>query len=135
MTFIDSLLAFKAAEIFILLLLAIVFLQSGIDKIVDWKGNLEWLTGHFSNSPLSGMVPMMLATILVLEIGTGLLGLAGILQILTSGVKLIGLYACQFAAITFLMLFFGQRLAKDYPGAETIVNYFVVAIIGMYILR
>ncbi|MEY4511892.1 MAG: hypothetical protein RLZZ450_4014 [Pseudomonadota bacterium] len=29
-------------------LLAILFLQSGIDKVVDRKGNVEWLTGHFS---------------------------------------------------------------------------------------
>ena len=29
------------------LLVAILFIQSGLDKGFDWKGNLEWLTGHF----------------------------------------------------------------------------------------
>ena len=40
--------------------LAILFLQSGIDKIVDRRGNLEWLRGHFAKSPLAGTVPALL---------------------------------------------------------------------------
>ena len=37
--------------------LAILFLQSGIDKIIDHRGNLDWLTGHFAKSALGGVVP------------------------------------------------------------------------------
>ena len=33
-------------------MVAILFLQSGLDKALDWKGNLAWLTGHFAKSPL-----------------------------------------------------------------------------------
>ena len=44
-------------RIFVSLFLAILFLQSGIDKVVDRRGNLEWLKGHFAKSPLAGMVP------------------------------------------------------------------------------
>ena len=47
--------------------LAILFLQSGIDKIVDRRGNLEWLKGHFAKSPLAGIVPAMVTTITILE--------------------------------------------------------------------
>ena len=135
MTIFDELFMMKSAEVFILALLAIVFLQSGIDKITDWKGNFGWLNGHFSKTPFKSVVAPMLATILVLEVITGLLGIAGIVTLITSGSTLLGLYACQLAAMTFLMLFLGQRIAKDYPGAETIVNYFVIAIIGMYLLK
>ena len=40
-------------QAFISAFLAILFLQSGIDKVVDRRGNLEWLTGHFAKSPLA----------------------------------------------------------------------------------
>src|SRR5256885_12680612 len=51
--------------------LAILFLQSGIDKVVDRRGNLEWLNGHFAKSPLAGMVPAMVTVITILEIVAG----------------------------------------------------------------
>jgi len=46
--------------------LAILFLQSGIDKVVDRRGNLEWLKGHFAKSPLAGIVPAMVTAITIL---------------------------------------------------------------------
>ena len=39
-------------EVLILLFLIVTFLQSGIDKLLDWKGNVSFITGHFKNSPL-----------------------------------------------------------------------------------
>ena len=51
--------------------LAILFLQSGIDKIVDRRGNFEWLKGHFAKSPLAGIVPALLICITILEIAAG----------------------------------------------------------------
>jgi len=49
-----------SVEILVLLFLIITFLQSAIDKITDWKGNVEFITGHFQNSPLQKMVPLLL---------------------------------------------------------------------------
>jgi hypothetical protein len=40
-------------QVFVSAFLAILFLQSGIDKIVDRRGNFEWLKGHFAKSPLA----------------------------------------------------------------------------------
>ena len=37
----------QVAPLLILALLTVTFLQSGYDKIKDWKGNVAWLTGHF----------------------------------------------------------------------------------------
>lgn len=34
------------ASILILVLLAITFIQSGYDKLFDWKENLDWLKQH-----------------------------------------------------------------------------------------
>lgn len=121
-------------EILILLFIAITFLQSGIDKIIDWKGNLGWLKGHFSKTFLAGQVPLMLGIILVLEVLTGVLALIGLGQLLLYNLIDIALYASVLAGITLLMLLFGQRIAKDYAGAFTIVGYFIVVIFGVYIM-
>src|SRR5260370_881147 len=48
--------------------LAILFLQSGVDKIADRQGNLEWLKGHFSKSPLAGTVPILFAALTIIEV-------------------------------------------------------------------
>lgn len=121
-------------EILILLFIIITFLQSGLDKITDWKGNTGWLKGHFSKTLLAGQVPVMLAVILVLEVITGLLAIIGIAQLIMNASPTMALYSCVLAAITLLMLLFGQRVAKDYAGAFTITGYFVVVILGVYIL-
>lgn len=121
-------------EILILLFITITFLQSGIDKIVDWKGNTGWLKEHFSKTFMAKQVPLMVGIILVLEVLTGLLAIAGIALILYAGINTLALYACILAAITLLMLLFGQRVAKDYAGAFTITGYFVVVILGVYII-
>lgn len=121
-------------EILILIFIVITFLQSGLDKIFDWKGNIGWLKGHFSKTFLSGQVPLMVATILILEVITGLLALMGIFQLLFSEEKYFALYATVLGAITLLMLLFGQRVAKDYAGAFTICGYFIVVIMGVFLL-
>jgi len=43
---------FNIASILVLVLLAITFIQSGYDKVMDWKGNVSWLKEHFANTPL-----------------------------------------------------------------------------------
>ena len=121
-------------EILILIFIVITFLQSGLDKITDWKGNIGWLKGHFSKTFLAGQVTLMVATILILEVVAGLMALVGIFYIITSGQTEIALYAHILAAVTLLMLLFGQRVAKDYAGAFTIVGYFIVVILGVSLL-
>lgn len=121
-------------EILILIFILITFLQSGIDKIIDWKGNTGWLKEHFSKTFLAGNVPLMVGTILVLEVVTGLLAIVGIIKLIAGGEIIFALYTCILAAITLLMLLFGQRVAKDYAGAFTICGYFIVVIFGVYIL-
>lgn len=120
------------ASILILLLLALTFLQSAYDKIFAWKDNLDWLKGHFSKTFLKNHVPFALFKILVLELLAGVLCLAGVLQILVYDIKIVGYYGAVLSCITLLMLLFGQRIAKDYDGARTIVIYFIPAIMAVY---
>lgn len=121
-------------EILILLFLIVTFLQSGIDKMVDWNGNLSFIKDHFKNSPLKNMVPLLLGIILITEAVAGLFMIAGIYQLLSSGVKEFAIYGVALSALTLIFLLIGQRLAKDYAGAMTLAVYFIIAIFGLYIL-
>jgi len=114
--------------------LAILFVQSGIDKIVDRRGNLEWLKGHFAKSPLAGIVPLMVTAITILEIGAGTLSAIGCGLIIFSRNSTLAFYGAVVAAMSILALFFGQRMAKDYAGAAILVPYFLLALIAIYLL-
>jgi hypothetical protein len=119
--------------LFAALFVAILFIQSGLDKVFDWKGNLEWLTGHFSKTFVAGMVPVMLGTITVLEIATGFLSAAGIIYFLVTGSLAVIFAAAVIGAGSITALFFGQRIAKDYAGAAVLVPYFILMLILMYL--
>ena len=111
--------------------LSIALLQSGLDKIIDRKGNLEWLSGHFSNSPLGGLVPLLLNVVTVLEIFAGSCSLIGSFVNLVNGNNMLLTAGLLVAALNFLALFFGQRIAKDYEGAAVLVNYFILNVLGL----
>lgn len=118
--------------ILILAFLAITFLQSGYDKIADWKGNVEWLKGHFSQTFIKNNVPAALGIVLLTEVIAGALCVAGAIQLFANGSTVIGHYGAVMSCITLLFLLFGQRIAKDYDGARTIVIYFIPAILAVY---
>ncbi len=122
-------------QIVLLIFLIIVFLQSGIDKITDWKGNLSWLKGHFSKSILKSGVPLLLFLISIFELTTALLSLAGLLHLLLHDDKTFAFYAALIACITLLLLLFGQRVAKDYDGAKTIVIYLVPTVFLLFLTQ
>jgi hypothetical protein len=115
------------------LLVSVLFIQSGLDKIFDWKGNLGWLTGHFSKTFLGPLVPVLLATLTIMELGTGILSAVGIVYFLATGSTLMIFYASFLGAASISALFFGQRVAKDYPGAAVLVPYFLLMLFTMYL--
>jgi uncharacterized membrane protein YphA (DoxX/SURF4 family) len=122
----------NAFALILLAFLAITFLQSGYDKIADWNGNVSWLKGHFSQTFLKNQVPVALLTILALEIVAGMLSIVGMAENIYNGGTNLGYYSCLFSCVTLLLLLFGQRVAKDYDGARTIVIYLIPALIGLY---
>src|SRR5437667_9123413 len=97
--------------------LAILFLQSGIDKVVDRRGNLEWLKEHFAKSPLAGVVPAMVTAITILEIAAGALSAIGCVVIIFLRDSTVAIYGAVISAVAIVALFFGQRITKDYAGA------------------
>jgi hypothetical protein len=121
--------------LFAALFTAILFIQSGLDKVFDWKGNLEWLTGHFSKTFVAGMVPMMLATITVLELATGIVAAGGFVKAILTGDTIFIFVSSILGATALTALFFGQRIAKDYPGAAVLVPYFILTLVTMILTR
>jgi len=121
-------------QILVSAFLAILFLQSGIDKVVDRRGNLEFLQGHFAKSPLAGMVPLLATVITILEIASGALSAIGCALIILSREPTVAFYGAVISAISITALFFGQRMAKDYAGAAVLVPYFLLALVAIYLL-
>ena len=121
-------------QILVAAFLAILFLQSGIDKIIDHRGNLEWLKGHFAKSQLAGVVSVLLAAITILEIAAGVLNAIGCIILIVSRETTLAFYGAVISAVALIALFFGQRMAKDYAGAGVLVPYFLVALVAIYLL-
>ena len=130
-----TLLSNYPTEVLVLLFLTVTFIQSGIDKLLDWKGNLSFITEHFQNSPLKNSVPLLLAVILILEIVAGLLMSFGIYQLYTSGAKEMALLGTELCAVVLIFLLIGQRLAKDYAGALSLAVYFIITLLSVYLLN
>lgn len=122
-------------EVLILFFLIITFVQSGIDKLLDWNGNVSFISDHFKNSPLKNSVSLLLAVILILEIIAGGLMIFGVYQLYTSGVKEIALLGIELCAVVLIFLLIGQRLAKDYAGAMSLAVYFLITLLGVYLLN
>lgn len=122
-------------EILILLFLIVTFLQSGIDKITDWKGNLSFIKDHFKNSPLKDMVPILLGTILVMEILASVLMIIGVYYLGASGSTGFALLGTELSAISLIFMLIGQRLAKDYAGAMTLSIYFIINVLAVFLLQ
>ena len=121
-------------QILVSAFLAILFLQSGIDKIVDRRGNLEFLQGHFAKSPLAGMVPLLVTLITILEMLAGVFSAIGCVVIVARHNSVIAFYGAVISAVSILALFFGQRMAKDYAGAAVLVPYFLLCLVAIYLL-
>ena len=130
----DAKLAHVVTSILAGVFLSILFLQSGVDKVVDRKGNLEWLTGHFAKSPLARMVPLLLTTITILEVAAGALSATGVVQIVAMGTMTLAFWGAALSGLSIVCLFFGQRLAKDYAGAAGLVPYFLVTLAAIWLM-
>ena len=111
--------------------ISIALLQSGIDKVLDRKGNLSWLSDHFSDSILNKNIALLLLIVTIIELLSGfLLFLGALYNIIISNSDLL-ILGFLTSSINFIFLFFGQRVAKDYDGAAVIVNYFILNMIGL----
>lgn len=126
--------AIPAIQFLVASFLGVLFLQSGLDKIFDYKGNLSWLTEYFSKTPLRNIVPLLVLLIIAIEMLAGLASGFGAIRILISGRTDFALLGAQYSALAILMLFSGQRIAKDYAAAANMTGYFLISVAAIYVL-
>lgn len=115
------------------LMLSILFIQSGLDKVFNWKGEKDFYTDHFKKSILNGTVPLLMPIITLSELAAGFLSGIGVIVLLFSGNTTIAALGALMACLSIIQLFFGQRVAKDYAGAATLVPYFFLAAVSLYL--
>jgi hypothetical protein len=126
--------AFYIMQILVSAFLAILFLQSGLDKIVDRRGNRTYLDQHFAKSPLARTVGPMFAVVTILEVSAGALSGVGCALLLLTHESTVAFLGAIIGGINITALFFGQRVAKDYAGAAALVPYFLLALTAIYLL-
>lgn len=114
--------------------LAIVFLQSGLDKVINYKRELGWIQQKFVKNALYHYVSSLFLVLTFFELLSGALSLGGVIHLLTSKDPYVAMWGAWFSSLTMLMLIFGQRVTKDYSGAATLVPYFIASLIGLYSL-
>ena len=57
--------------------LGIVMAQSGFDKLFNWEGELDFITGKFAKTPLANFSTFGLIQVTIFEILSGLLSIFG----------------------------------------------------------
>jgi hypothetical protein len=77
----------------------------------------------------------MLATLTLLELTAGAVSAAGLVALVLSGGTRVAMWGAALSGLSFVALFFGQRMAKDYAGAAGLVPYFLVSLVGLLALR
>lgn len=123
-----------AAQVLASAFLAVLFLQSGLDKVLDWKGNREYIGGYLAKTPLGRFPRFMLFNITVLEVLAGVLSAAGCLGVVFTRHSEVAFLGACVAGVALVGLFLGQRLAKDYAAAAGMVPY-VIATVGAVLLQ
>ena len=121
----------KVAFLLVLVFFLIVFIQSGLDKIFDYKGNLNFLKDLLKIYFSPTLIELALISVTILELTSGILCLIGIINFVFNDSNIIGLLGLIIGSIALLVLLFGQRVSKNYDGAKTIAIYFILAMIGI----
>lgn len=101
---------------------------------MDYQGNLSWLKSHFGNTFLKNIVSPMLILLTVAELTAGGLCAFGAAMLLLTKRAEYTQWGIIMCLVSFLMLLFGQRIAKDYAGAATIAIYFAGALISYSVM-
>ena len=121
----------KVAFLLVLVFFLIVFIQSGLDKIFDYKGNLNFLKDLLKIYFSPTLIELALISVTILELTSGILCLIGIINFVFNDSNFIGLLGLITGSVALLVLLFGQRVSKNYDGAKTIAIYFILAMVGI----
>ncbi|MFK7971159.1 MAG: DoxX family protein [Bacteroidia bacterium] len=114
-------------------MLAILFLQSGLDKVFNYAGNQSWFKEHLKKTFLGPIVPVLTPVITFTEVAAGAISAIGFVMILLDKGSEWGMWGAALSGLSLLMLFFGQRIAQEYAGAAALIPYFLMALAGIWL--
>ena len=121
--------AIEIVQILSSIFFAIVFFQSGTDKVIDRKGNINFFENHFKKTLFHKIYAQALTALMLLElIAASLCAYGCIYSIVYKNTDFI-FYGLLVTSFILLSLLLGQRIAKDYVGAADIAIYFILCII------
>lgn len=118
---------------------SILFLQSGFDKLINRSDNITYFRESFSKTYFNNYILFLFWIITFLECVTGIICFfslfflcsATTIPLAYNGIS-IGLILSN---ITIICLFMGQRIAKDYAGAASLSGYFLISLMGLFLLN
>ena len=113
--------------------LGIVMTQSGFDKIFNWEGELDFITGKFAKTPLANFSAFGLIQVTIFEILSGVLSIFGSIMALFYNDYSYGIMGLILAASSLAILMLGQRISKDYEGAAVLVPYYLLTMFGLFV--
>ncbi len=119
----------------IVVYLTLSFTYSIIEKIMQWHDCKVYYREHFKRSFLKNHVPSAILLIILMElicVGLNTIGLYNLLKFGSTDLVLCGMLAVSF---TLLSLMTGQRIAQDYSGAMNITVYFILTVLGIFMLE
>ena len=126
----DKMLVFKCL---LLLFPAVIFLQSGLDKVFKHEENKNYIQAVFARTFLKPLSGLLFYLLLIIELITGTLAIAGMYMMFTEGNDTMGYYTFLLSVITLIGLLAGQRIARDYAGASGIMPYLIMATFALLI--
>jgi uncharacterized membrane protein YphA (DoxX/SURF4 family) len=123
----------KLIQVAISLFAGVLFLQSGFDKVFDFSGNKSYIQSVFAKTFLNSVSTLLFIVITVLEVSAGITCFLGGVYYFVEGQADFAVLGLELATLSILCLFTGQRIAKDYAGAASLVSYFLLMAFGLYL--
>ncbi len=124
----------KTPVILVSIFFIITYFISAFEKLTDWSGTLAYMTDHFRGTILKNIFKYGLILLVFLEVIITFVLLFGVYKhLFISDITYLFIGFILSSLSIFIMLI-GQRIAKDFIGATSLTTYFILNIIGLYLL-
>jgi len=123
-----------SVEFLVILFFSITYFFSVYEKIKDWKGTVSYYSNHFKATFFIKYISPILIGIVLLESVIFILLSISLVTIVLNGDATLGKIGLEISALVLMLFLIGQRIVKDYPGAMNITVYFILNVIGIYLL-
>lgn len=126
---------YNTIEIIIVLFFIVTYTFSAFEKLADWKGTLSYYNNLFQGTLVAYWIPSSIGGIILLEIIIVIGLLYGGYEFIQYGNIETLYFSYIISAFLLLVFLIGQRILKDYNGAQNIAIYLLINILGLYFLN